>query len=314
MPPLSVTTNFLDLPILKSDQIAHAPFVVASSDPWPGPVAVYAADEGSDFDQIAMINRRATLGTTITNLCAGNHSRIQHGQSVDVTLASGRLSSVTRLQLLNGANTAAIGVAQRNQWEVVQFQSVELIGEQTYRLTNLIRGKFGSETEDHGGWISGADFVLLHAGMDQLPLSEENRTAERTFRYGPAGRSYGHASYRETSIDFSARGLRPLSPCHLNCKIHSDGWLVSWIRRGRIDADSWHGMDIPLGEESEEYKIRVKRGGEPVMELFANSQSVLISNADIAEHELDVLNHDITVEVSQVSNAYGAGSPATLII
>lgn len=50
------------------------------------------------------------------------------------------------------------------------------------------------------------------------------------------------------------------------------------------------------------------------MELFANSQSVHISNADIAEHELDVLNHDITVEVSQVSNAYGAGSPATLII
>ena len=37
-------------------------------------------------------------------------------------------------------------------------------------------GKFGSHAEDHEGWAEGADFVLLHAGIDQLPMSEENRT------------------------------------------------------------------------------------------------------------------------------------------
>ena len=78
-----------------------------------------------------------------------------------------------------------------------------------------MRGKFGSHAEDHEGWAEGADFVLLHAGIYQLPMSEENRTAQRTYRFGPSGRAYNHSAYREDVRDFSARGLRPLSPCHL---------------------------------------------------------------------------------------------------
>ena len=74
-------------------------------------------------------------------------------------------------QMLNGANTAAIGNASLNQWEIIQFQSVELLSKNTYRLANLVRGKFGSHAEDDEGWAEGADFVLLHAGIAQLPMS-----------------------------------------------------------------------------------------------------------------------------------------------
>jgi hypothetical protein len=119
------------------------------------------------------------------------------------------------LQMLNGANTAAVGNASLNQWEIIQFQSVELMSRNTYRLSNLVRGKFGSHAEDHEGWAEGTDFALLHAGIDQLPMSEENRTIQRTYRFGPSGRAYNHPANREEVRDFSARGLRPLSPCHL---------------------------------------------------------------------------------------------------
>ena len=78
-----------------------------------------------------------------------------------------------------------------------------------------MHGKFGSHAEDHEGWAEGADFVLLHAGIYQLPMSEENRTTQRTYRFGPSGRAYNHPAYREDVRDFSARGLRPPSPCHL---------------------------------------------------------------------------------------------------
>ena len=112
-------------------------------------------------------------------------------------MSSGHLHSVSMLQMLNGANTAAVGSASQNQWEIFQFQSVELLSKNTYRLSNLVRGKFGSHAEDHEGWAEGTDFVLLHAGIDQLPMSEENKTTQITYRFGPSGRAYNHPAYRE---------------------------------------------------------------------------------------------------------------------
>ena len=107
--------------MLKSDPIAHAPYVVATGDPWPGPVAVYVADEGSDFEHLTILDSRATKGVLKSSLPAGVHSRIEHGQSLNVVMSSAQLHSVSMLQMLNGANTAAIGNASLNQWEIVQF-------------------------------------------------------------------------------------------------------------------------------------------------------------------------------------------------
>ena len=178
--------------------------------------------------------------------------------------------------MLNGANTAAIGNASLNQWEIIQSQSVELLSKNTYRLANLVRGKFGSHAEDDEGWAEGADFVLLHAGIDQLPMSEENRTAQRTYRFGPSGRACNQPAYREEIRDFSARGLRPLSPCHLRWHETAEGWKITWVRRGRFDADTWEGIDTPLGEESELYRLRVLRDGQEVKEFTTISPQAVI--------------------------------------
>ena len=97
------------------------PYVVATGDPWPGPIAVYGADEGGDFEHLTILNNRATKGVLKSRLPAGVNSRIEHGQSLDVVMTSGQLHRVSMLQMLNGANTAAIGNASLNQWEIVQF-------------------------------------------------------------------------------------------------------------------------------------------------------------------------------------------------
>ena len=157
-----------------------------------------------------------------------------------------------------------------------------------------------------------ADFVLLHAGIDQLPVSEENRTAQRTYRFGPSGRAYNHPSYREELRDFSARGLRPMSPSHLRWQEIAEGWKITWIRRGRIDADTWEGVDTPLGEESELYCLRVLRDGQEVIEFTTTSQQAVISNAQITTHDLDLHVRHISIEVAQISNAYGPGIAAVM--
>jgi hypothetical protein len=41
---------------------------------------------------------------------------------------------------------------------------------------------------------------------------------------------------------------------------------VTWVRRTRIDGDSWSGADVPLGGDREAYLVRVSRGGAVLRE------------------------------------------------
>ncbi|TMV77205.1 hypothetical protein FGG78_27495, partial [Thioclava sp. BHET1] len=62
---------------------------------------------------------------------------------------------------------------------------------------------------------------------------------------------------------FAGIGLRPYAPCHLRAERRASGdFALSWIRRTRIDGDSWQGLDVPLGEAQEAYLLRVRVGGE----------------------------------------------------
>ena len=60
------------------------------------------------------------------------------------------------------------------------------------------------------------------------------------------------------------RAAKPLSPVHLRLVPTGDGGArLSWVRRGRLDADGWLAGDIPLGEESEAYQVEIAASGRP---------------------------------------------------
>ena len=92
----------------------------------------------------------------------------------------------------------------------------------------------------------------------------------------------------------------------------AEGWKITWIRRGRIDADTWEGVDISLGEESEQYRLRVLRDSQEVMEFITTTPQAVISNAQITTHDLDLQDRHISIEVAQISTAYGPGIAAVL--
>ena len=127
-----------------------------------------------------------------------------------------------------------------------------------------------------------------------------------------SGRAYNHPAYREELRDFSARGLRPLSPCHLRWQEIAEVWKITWTRCGRIYADTWEGVDIPLGEESELYRLRVLRDGQDVMEFTTTTPQAVISNAHIPALDPDLQHKHISIEVSQISNADGPGIAAVM--
>lgn len=309
--PVPVNPLFLNLSLLRGDEVPHAPHIAATAAPWPGSVAVYQSGTDSDYRLGTVLPLRATIGVTENDLAAARPGLIDHGAGVQVKLTSGTLQSVSTDALLAGANFAAIGDGSADNWEVFQFAQAELIAPGTYWLTGRLRGQAGTDALMPQVWPQGSRFVLLNSVPQQLDLSPNLRRIVQHFRIGPARRPLIDPSYLHASAAFDGNGLRPLSPCHLGVTETAAGHDLRWIRRSRIGGDDWDGLDIPLGEEAERYVVQVSQAGQIWREAVIATPSWQYSrDMRIA----DQISGAFTFSVAQVSAIYGAGPSARLLI
>jgi hypothetical protein len=86
---------------------------------------------------------------------------------------------------------------------------------------------------------------------------------------------------------------------------------LSWIRRTRIDGDDWAGFEVPLGEESEQYLVRVLQDGQVIREAQTTSATW---RYDQNMRLQDGTDGPVTVSVAQISASYGAGPAAHLVV
>ena len=299
-----VDVEFLDLPLLTGDEDPVAPHVAVARSPWAGPVAVFSAagDYGYALDR--EVRRPAVFGTLLGSLPAGTPGMWMRGK-VRVRLGSGALQSRSEADVLGGANAAALRYGSAGDWEVVQFLTADLVAPREYLLGGFLRGQAGTDAVVPDLWPEGTDFVLLDSAVVQTALPSAARGRERHFRVGPSVRSYDDPSYVHRVETFVGVGLRPYRPVHLRARRRADeGIELVWIRRTRIDGDSWTGPEVPLGEEREEYLVRVLRGGAVVREASADTPRFIYAAADQAG---DGASGPIAFEVAQVSVRFGAG-------
>ncbi len=309
--PVPVVAHFLDLPLIRGDEAAHAPHLAVSGDPWPGRVAVYGADadEGYALEQVQAA--RATMGRTLTPLRRAPSDRWDDGDALEVRMLAGSLESRTRGAVLNGANIAAIGDGSHGNWEVFQFAEAELVETDTYWLRGRLRGMAGSDGVMPDVWPEGSWVVLLDGAVGQIDLPPSLRRVARHYRIGPARRPLSDPTYQHRVEAFDGNGLRPLSPCHVRAEPVGGGVALRWVRRGRIDADGWDAPEIPLGEAGEAYAVRVFAGQGLLREAVTEGPEWTYGAAEIAADGGAGLRR---VEVAQVSSSYGAGPAAAITI
>ena len=299
---------FMDLPLITGEETPWVPRAAFAAEPWPGSVALWKEGPGG----IALdgtTSRQATIGTTLDDLGPGAAlaGRWDEGNSVTVKLASGALASAEKLAVLNGANRAALG-SEAEGWEVIQFRAAELVAADTYRLSGLLRGLYGTERDR--ALAAGARFVLLDGAVTETGLAESERGLERRWFWGPASLAYDDESYRSGTYAFEGVGLRPLSPAHVNAVRGDDGTIaVSWIRRTRINGDSWLGLDVPLGEEAELYEVDVLsgEGGAVLRTLSVTAPRADYTSAMQATDFGGAAPSPLFVGIYQLSPAWGRG-------
>lgn len=283
-----------------------SPWIAAQANPWPGRLAVLKRSGASSFDFNRFIEAQATMGTLLTPFPAGPLFVFDRATSFDVVLKYGALSSVSEVEVLNGANIAVIGDVASG-FEIIQFASAELIGPNTYRVKTLLRGQAGSGPEMLTSRAAPTNFVLLNPAVIQVELAGAEATLENTWRVGPAQLDSGHSAYLEMTLQAQSKGSRPLSPCQLRGLRDGADVVFTWIRRTRIDGDGWERVEIPLGEEFESYRFEILDGTTVKRAVEVTSPNHRYLAADISA-DFGMAPSAYDLRVAQLSANFGRGA------
>jgi hypothetical protein len=303
--PGPVFPVMLDLPLLQGDEVAHAPHVAVGADPWPGSVAVWSASQDAGYALNRLIAAPAAIGVTETVLAQARPGVWDHGVPLRVVLSGGELSSADRSTVLNGANAMAIGDGSAGNWEVFQFAQAQLVAPDTYELSVRLRGQVGTDGLMPLEWPAGSLVVLLDPTLTQIDLPLSARGLARHYRFGAAERGFDDPDVVLRVESFDGAGLRPYPVAHLRAKPASANDLaVSWIRRTRIDGDTWQAFEVPIGEETERYQVRVMQANDLRAE-YSVTQPQFLYSATLRTADLQPGAYRI--EVAQISAQYGPG-------
>ncbi len=305
--------EFLDLPLLRGDEPPEDGYLAAFQSPWPGGVAIYGSPETTGYVLKAIASSPSITGVTMDVLSAGPLGVMDRGSRVRILLSEGELASVSQLQLLAGQNTAAL----RNPagaWEVIQFATVNLVATNTYELSGFLRGQAGTETAMSASLGAGARFVLLNGDVARVDLTLDETRLPLNWRYGPANRDIGDASYAGRVYAYTGAGLRPLAPVQVRASRTVGGDIVlTWIRRTRVGGDSWDTAEVPLAEDSERYEVDIFSGAT-LMRTLTSTTSAVTYNAAQQVADFGATQASCAIKIYQMGASYGRGSAKSAVV
>ncbi|MES2143884.1 MAG: glycoside hydrolase TIM-barrel-like domain-containing protein [Pseudomonadota bacterium] len=303
--PVPVYPVFLDLPLLTGSEVAHAPHLAVTANPWPGTVAVWSSSEDAGYEVNRTVAAPSVIGVTQSPLAAAPPGVLDRGAPLRIKTTGGSLSASTLDGVLNGANVMAIGDGSADNWEVFQFVEAEIVAPDTYEVSLRLRGQVGTDGIMPPVWPTGSEVVLLDRTPQQIDLPLSARGLARYYRVGVAGRGFADPTVVTRVEAFEGIGLRPYPVAHLRAiRLPAGDLDVAWIRRTRIDGDSWLSPEVPLGEDSEAYAVRVRVGTTIVAETTVAAPFWTYSAAQQATNGATV---PFRIEVAQVSDRFGPG-------
>lgn len=306
-PPAQPVLNLIDLAPLPDEGAARGGLLAAAySDPWPGQVQIWSA-ANNVWQERHLLDTPAICGTVISAPDDLPEGRWIEHQPLLVELSGGQLVSDSPWAVLAGGNRLAI--QGPDGWFTVQFRDAELTGERRYRLNGLL----ADGATGFSGLQAGAPFVLADRAVEVLALQPHERDLDMTFMALPAGVMPDESLHESLVVTYRGRDIQPLPPAHLKARRIAEGFRVSWIRRARFGADDWVSAEVPLGEDSERYQVRIQ-----THDSVHHSEAVDAAALDISITDLESWIGSplpaFEVDVRQVSARYGPGAASRLTI
>lgn len=333
MPP---TLLLLDLPSLlpsdsSPDGTVSSAYVamVPQGDGWVGG-SVFRSQDGTTFQPVATTPAETIMATLQSPPGAWGYNEdgdfpnhFQEAADGGALIISpfrhdDAWSSVTEIELLNGAN--AIAMITPAGTEVLQFQTVTPNANGTYTLSRLLRGRLGTEDIANAGAAVSGNRIALLAGADGVPYAQSVIPTRLPvamvgvpllYRAVAAGAQLESA--QAVSFTYQGRDIRPYSPVHVEYAYDdgADELDVVWERRvrGPGQGDWLDGTgEVPLGETIERYRVTLydSAGAQVATEDIDGDQAITLAGITALPS-----GGDARIEVQQLSAAGLASPPGT---
>ena len=295
---------FLDLPMMGSKPPESYACAAVLARPWRT-VTLSAATGPEGFRARTVATRPATLGTLSSALAPGVSGRIDRANQIDVTLAFGSFASVTAGELLSGSNRLAVRSAN-GVFEIVSFETAEEVAPNRWRLSNLLRGQFGTSDAMVAAAPAGADVVLLNDAVVSLGLEAGEAGLPLNWRA-----ESGISTVGPFAFSGGRRAATPLAPVHLKAAREASGDIrLSWTRSGRVDGDNWDAYDIPLDEPQERYLVELLLADGTIARSIETTAPSFLYAASDAIAEFGAPSSAIRFRVRQIGWTVASGLPA----
>ena len=284
---------------------------------WPGAV-IYESDDNSNFNSIfGFVPKSANIdhGFASTLLADTNSpwtwDRIN---TITVYMRKGILASDIEIDVLNGSNVLMVGD------EIVQFATSVLNADGSFTVSDLIRGRRGTEFATSTHAIGDRIIVLTDLTIFRKMAASESLNTTRFYKAATFG---GLLVGPSKSLQYSGNSKKPYSPAHISGDNTGspDDWVFSWFRRTRLRGQWVDNVDVILGEDTEDYEVDIiDETGSPeeVIRTITTTTSAGGSFVDASNRQCTYSQADqitdfgaplgtVRIRVFQMSAAVGRG-------
>lgn len=247
--------RFLDLPALDSNDQAprlHVVYGYPEDTGWPGATLHRAADGGDTYDLVHIGTLEAIGGTALTALPDAPAYLTDTVSTVQVQLSFGTILPITPAAFQAGGNLAMLGS------ELIQFREAELIGEATYELRHLWRGRRGTQWAT-GTHVVGEAFAWIDPAVYRIeqPLSE--RYVPREWKAVTRGLPITSATAQDYALQ--SENLRPWRASSLRVERVGSDWLISWRGTARFSGAWIDGSQAAPDPDFLSYRVVIYTDG-----------------------------------------------------
>lgn len=199
------------------------------------PTTLYRSPSGTiDFSYAASDSTESSAGEALTQLPDVENPFVWDMTStVDIKMRAGSLRMVSQLDVLNGQNRAMLGK------ELIQFARATLQAPGVYRLSQLLRGRLGTESFT-GTHTVGEGFVLLDSNTIRDTYLFERQIVDKTYFYRVVDGTTGLTSAATFEQVVYGNALKPWAPVLRgvirNAPSPGDV-MLTWLYRSRLAPD-----------------------------------------------------------------------------
>lgn len=304
---------FMNLP-LHQNTLSPQPFiyVALSAKPWRHNYAIQSSPTDEGYSLRETVNQPSSVFELIAPLQVGPVGRWDYKNKIHIKTVGEILQSVEEILLFSGENTLAVETRE-GDWEIVQFLNAELVGENEWLLSSLLRGQLGTDFETLQGADIGANVVLVDASITKIDMLQYEVGLPLNWLVGAASTPVSNKTHEKAIFSCAGINARPLRPVHgKHTEALSGDIILNWIRRSRMNADTWEVPLTPLDEQNERYQVLVLNSFNEVIRQAEVSQASFLYTNEFRTADFGQTQSSVTFHISQLSDT-GITGPALIV-